>query len=410
MQKKILSNIYIFNPTCEYAIVNGNASWRPNKLLSKMEADLSLLPIYLAEENDYVIVDNYPSDDFLSSFNLLNKNLPQFILKSNLSSENIDEDISISSLKPWGWSPAMHSFLAPLKKYCSLEFRNSPVFSWKSDFRELYSKRFSREMLTKFLEIQNDDIFISRSDISVICTNKNEINEAHKKWGDLMVKAAWSSSGRGLQIINQWPIHPKVWERIEGIINSQAFVLVEPLLNKKMDLTYQFNMQNGQLSYLGVSVFNTSEKGQYLGSLLNYNFADYDDGLNRFVQDSSDLIISTLTKIIQESTLSSSFEGYLGVDVLVYEDENCFKINPCLEINLRQSMGLLSLNIEKLLCENAKGKFSMWYEFGKSYSDFVKYMRMKYPLKIENSKIRTGFFSLSDPQNDSKFGAYILVF
>ena len=71
-------DIYLFNPTCEYAIANGNVSWQPNKLLSQMETDLGSLPLFFAQPNDIVLVNRIPSQTFLKTLELVGITPPNF--------------------------------------------------------------------------------------------------------------------------------------------------------------------------------------------------------------------------------------------------------------------------------------------------------------------------------------------
>ena len=96
--------------------------------------------------------------------------------------------------------------------------------------------------------------------------------------------------------------------------------------------------------------------------------------------------------------------------MLIYRDENDeLFINPCLEINLRYTMGFVALKTEKLLAEKSKGVFRIFFEPGKSFLSFSNEMRAKHPLKIKESKIESGFLALTEPTPEKKFGAYLLA-
>jgi hypothetical protein len=108
--------------------------------------------------------------------------------------------------------------------------------------------------------------------------------------------------------------------------------------------------------------------------------------------------------------MAKTYEGVFGVDLLIYTDENNkIRINPCLEINVRHTMGFLALRFEKLISQNKKGIFSTYYQPGKSFYDFKTEMQVKYPLKLVDNKIEKGFFEVTEARTDSLFGAYILV-
>ena len=210
------SNVYYFNPTCEYAVGNGTTSWQPNLLLQKMESDLALLPVYFSKPQDYIVIGKKPSEEFSDRLNKIGIQIPNILLKNKITDFR-SLNININRLLPWGWSPATHKLLSPLKSLCSDVFKESPVFEWKPWHRDLYSKKFALQILQEMLFEIESNILIDRNRIARICTTKTEIKELQKTWGNLMVKAPWSSSGRGLQRITKVPVHPKVWEKILGI-------------------------------------------------------------------------------------------------------------------------------------------------------------------------------------------------
>lgn len=243
-----------------------------------------------------------------------------------------------------------------------------------------------------------------------VCKTQDQIEKLLNRWHKLMVKAPWSSSGRGLQPITKQPIHDKVWEKLLGIIKEQDYAIVEAFQNKKLDLAFQFKLQAGEIIFLGVSNFSADKKGQYLGNSLNGLPDDLDSGVKIFANKMSKLIIPALKEEIASSELAKSYEGYFGVDTLIFKDKNGeLKINPCLEINVRYNMGLLSLYLEKFILPARKGKFRMFYNPKKQFSDFCKQMEQDYPLVLEDQKIASGFFPLTPTSARTEFGAYILV-
>jgi len=405
-----LPDLYYFNPTCEYAVANGKASWQPNRLLQKMESDLATLPLFFAQPNDYILVNSVPASGFLSKISDLNVQLPRFITKKEALHQVNFLNIRLGKLMPWGWSPAAHKLLESLKNYCSDEFLQSPVSNWKTEYKALYSKKFALEILKEISSHIDPEILIPTNLQAQICTTQPEIELLIKQWGKLMIKAPWSSSGRGLQPITKTPVHPKVWEKLMGMVNEQGFVMVEPLLNKVMDLALQFELKNKKVNYIGVSRFSADKKGQYQGNFLNGFSNNTAPETETFANAVPEKILAPLVIAIENSKLASWYEGYFGVDTLIFQDKNKpLKINPCLEINVRQNMGLLSLQLEKLIKPGKKGIFRILYQPGKTFLSFKKEMEKKYQLQLSNGKIESGFISLTDADPDSLFGAYILV-
>lgn len=405
-----IPDIYLYNPTCEYAVANSTASWQPNSLLQKMEADLATLPMFLANAKDHVLVDELPGATFLEEICQLHFTPPHFIEKKKVLTQQKYAEVPKNRLMPWGWSPAVHKLLLPLKNSCSAEFKRSPVFEWKSEYRNYYSKKYALGILRRMLEEFPDSTFIEKNHIAAVCTSKTEIEERLKIWGQLMIKAPWSSSGRGLQRITKTPVHEKVWEKLLGIVNEQGYAIVEPLLDKQLDIAFQFYLESGRVSFLGISNFSTDEKGQYQGNHLNGLPDSLNPEIRQFAEELPQKIVEPLLHILGSSELAKNYEGNFGVDALVFRDKRGeLRVNPCLEINVRQNMGLLSLQLEKFLVPGKKGLFRTWYGNGKSFFEFKVQMQLKHPLILQNSRISSGFLALTEARKESKFGAYILV-
>lgn len=407
---ELLSDIFYFNPTCEFAIANGSPNWQPNKLLQKMEDDMSSLPLFFGKKDDYVLVKHLPSYDFISTLNQLGVESPKFILKAEAFNNSEFVNLSKNRLLPWGWSPAMHKLFSPLKVSCSKEFKQSVVADWKPEHRELTSRKFAAEILFQLLPRISSEIIIPESHLPKICTSQTDFEMAIKQWGEIMVKAPWSSSGRGLQPITKTPVHPKVWEKVLGIIKEQGYAIAEPYLKKEFDFSFQFEIKQGKVQFLGISNFSTNKKGQYEGNFLNGLPSTFEKRIPEFTETAIKEILQPLSETIQNSKLTDFYDGVFGVDTLIYSDHNNkLKINPCLEINLRHTMGLLSLKLEKLITKNKIGIYRTFFQPGNSFYAFKNEMERKYPLKIFEGKIESGFLALTDAQKDTLFGAYILV-
>jgi hypothetical protein len=402
-----MGDIYFFNPTCDFAIANGSPNWQPNRLLQKMEEDLDLLPAYLANADDTIILYKHPSASFINEFQKTGFRVPGFLFKAE-TVKTFFPGKPIHRLKPWGWSPVAHKQFENLKPFCSEDFKKSPVYNWQPEIRKFYSREFSAGILSGIVKSLNDEHFLPQVYLPVICKTEEDVENALKKWGNIMLKAPWSSSGRGLQPITKIPVHSKVWEKIKGIIREQGFVMAEPLLHKVHDLAFLFELENMEICFKGISHFFTDKKGQYAGNYINglpdIGFQDVSPFLNKL----QDKIVKSLIETLQNSELPKYYEGVFGVDMLIYKDiENKFQINPCLEINLRFTMGFLALKLEKAVAENKKGVFRTYFDPQKSFLQFSNEMKSKFPLDVSNGKINSGYLSLNEPLEKSQFGAYL---
>lgn len=403
-------DLYFFNPTCEYAVGNGSPNWQANQLLQKMETDLDLLPMFFATSDDFVLVENKPNPQHLEKLRQLGIQIPRLLQKEEAFSKPGSLLQNLNSLKPWGWSPAAHKYLEPFKEFTSESFKKSPVFNWQAEYRDLYSKKYSLRILHRLLTEFPNIHFIEKEQTASVCTQKEDFEKLIGSWPNLMIKAPWSSSGRGLQTVTKTPIHEKVWEKMLGIVKEQGYALAEPLLNKKLDLALEFEIKNQKITFVGISNFTADSRGRYQGNHLNGLPASVDANVLEFAQSVPKMVIEPIIRVLETSEIAHSYEGYFGVDTLIFEDKSGkLKINPCLEINLRYNMGLLAIRLEQTLAPALKGMYKIWFEPARKYIEFKEEMEQKYPLIISGSHLESGFLSLTDPRTDSQFGAYLLV-
>lgn len=403
-------DIYLFNPTCEYAVANGRTSWQPNRVLQKMEEDLGTLPLFFSRPADVVLVKKRPQEEYAESLKQIGIIPPRFVVISEMLKNQSFLNESRNRLLPWGWSPAAHRLFEPLKNTCSPDFQSSPVANWKTEYRDIYSKKFALEILRKLLPQLPEENVLPKNLLPQVCTTRLQIENLIRKWEKIMVKSPWSSSGRGLQRVTKIPVVEKVWEKLLGMISEQGYVLVEPLLNKVLDMAFQFEIKNGKVTYLGISRFLTDEKGQYQGNSLNGWPDNIDLKSVKFAEKITEMIVKPLVTAVENSLLAKYYEGNFGVDTLIFRDEkNDLRVNPCLEINVRQNMGLLSLQLEKLISPEKKGIFKTFYNPEKSFHELKYEMEKKYPLKLKNRNIESGFFPLTPIYDQTQFGAFILV-
>ena len=402
------ARIFYFNPTCELAVANGSFSYMPPLLLQEMERDLAVLPFIFGSENDFVITETKPSDKYVEELNNLGFKVPKFCTLSEL--EAIPED-SFEAICPWGWSPAAHFKLKKLKAKCSEEFKSNPSYNWQQTHQLLFERSTSLNILTDILNNNLQPWFINKSLTGVHVTSVYEIEKLMKEHQSLVLKAPLSSSGRGIQIIRSKTLNNsnKAW--ISGVMKQQNYLIAEPFLEKLADLSFQFRItESAKIDYLGFTFFETNSNGQYKGTLINTSLADIfpDENLNEL----EEMIIKT-AKIIGEELKSSVYtnlhRGFLGVDAMVFRNEKQIMIQPCIEINCRMNMGILTILLQNYIQREAKGKFELFYGQKGNFEIFAKREQKINPPVIVNGKINAGFFPLVEPTHHQRFGAYFLI-
>ena len=343
-----MQDLYLFNPDNEISIANGTNGYTPKTNISVMAGDLAFLSAYLAGKGDYVLVTKMPDFDFMKSreevFGLDCK--PVIWEKAQL--------LSFSELKPWGWSPRVHNLLKDLKSRCNEQFRESVMSTWSDERRDLYSRRMAATCLTEMVQAipcLGKDIIPSE------CNTLAEIRLLSEK-ENIVVKAPWSSSGKGVLFIPKGQITCKEEEVLSGILRKQGYVMVEKRLNRVLDFAMEFEMDRlFHLNFLGYSVFQTSRRGEYEGNTVASNsslegiIAKYTGtGFLREIREQLEKLVTTV--------FHGKYVGYMGVDMMIYEDESGeFGIQPCVEINLRYNMGIVSIALQRYLRRECRGCF-----------------------------------------------------
>lgn len=402
------NDVFYFNPTCELAVANGSFSYMPPQLLRKFEQDCSTLPFVFATSSDFVLTDNKPSPDFLKTWIDAGFELPEFCCLKDL---NYRTTTSLETIFPWGWSPAAHFILKELKEKCSMPFQKSPVYKWTEKQTTLYERITSLHFLRKFLDENSFDFFIKKAMTGTKVTRIEEIEGLIEKKYSLVLKAPLSSSGRGIQIIRKSTLNASNRQWITGILNQQAYLIAEPFLDKIADLSFQFSISdNGQCEYLGYSVFETNTNGQYKCTLIHPEIGN--SGFSEILKDTATIIGITAVRLgeaLKDSVYTNLHRGFLGIDAMIYRDDEGLKMQPCIEINSRMNMGILTMQIEKKIVDETSGKYELFYGPCGGFQDFATKMANENPLKIVNGKLSSGFLPLVEPDRDKQFGAYIIL-
>lgn len=406
-----LPDVYIYNPTCDFAIANGMVSWQPNRLLQAMERDTCNLPQFFCRPSDTVLVQELPSESLVSLLEQAGFVSPHFRETDIALKDEAFIRLPRECIHPWGWSPAAHARLKPLKSSCSSRFLHSPSASWKPESRDFHSRITSLNLLRKILDDHGNPLFLDKDQIPVICHTEEEVEKLAVKGGSLMVKLPWSSSGRGVLPVTHYPLNASIRQQISGMLRDQRHVFAEPLLHKVYDLGLLYEITDHGTRFLGHSRFFTGPRGQYMGNNLN-GYPSHITAVDRnFLQMAEEVLPALHMRVFEEMGISRKYQGPTGVDTMVYRDGmGKLRIQPCLEINWRYTMGHVSLQIEKQIHPDSWGILSTWYNREKTFREFVSENLSKHPIQMIQGKIASGFLPLTEFTRDNAFGVSIMVF
>ena len=239
-----------------------------------------------------------------------------------------------SAVDVWGWDLAIRSSLLRWGVDAGL----MPTVTQIDAIRQLSHRRYAMQLL--------NNLQMSGTIGDACETNQIETIADRLQSGEhLVVKAPWSSSGRGVRFIDgTMNIYDSGW--LCHVIEKQGSVMVEPYYNKVKDFGMEFLSDGrGAVSYVGLSLFQTSN-GAYTGNIL----ADEEEKeamISRYIP--VDLLKTVQGKIcdFMGVLLKDRYVGAFGIDMMVVrrEDGDGFLLHPCVEINLRRTMGHVAISL-----------------------------------------------------------------
>lgn len=400
------SKIHFFNPGHETAILQGSENYTPPANVQRMTRELSYLPVWYADAEDFVFTEEIVSPRF---FSLQPKEFRPFAkLISRKEIEKQKDSLPEMQATPWGLSPHSHSLFEKLRKSGNL---NLTIPEWKEEYTRLTSRQTAAECLDKIRELLPD------MDIPVSPKFCKKVREVEKylilQNAPFILKTPYSSSGRGLLWLPERKLTTKDRTWIEGALNKQGCVSIECALDKYQDFAMEFYSDgNGNIRYEGLSVFGAEKKGAYSGNVLGeqtYLESFFVENFGDKFQQLKETVGEAIRQIY-----GNIYTGYLGVDMLVYRKKanGEFAIHPCIEVNMRYTMGMVALRIsQKYLVPNARGDMRITYTSkpGEAYEQHC-FMKKAYPLEMKDGKIKEGYISLCPVTKETKYRAYILVF
>lgn len=315
--------LHIFNPEHDIALAANLSNFTAPHAGRQLRHDLGYLPAIWADDEDYVLVEHV--EDAQRDFaGVMHRPFDRFVNKHQLAK------LGITHVEPWGWDLALRSFLL---RY---GVEAVPTEEEIGVIRDLSHRKYAVDLLRE-LEFEGTT---GRSwlDDTVI-----EVQQALRNHHQIVVKAPWSSSGRGIRFIdNELNGYQQRW--IQNVIASQGSIVIETYCHKVKDFGMEFESDGqGSVRYLGLSLFHT-ENGAYTGNILASE-EEKQEMIKRYI--SEELLVAVREKICSclGALYKGRYAGPFGVDMMVVRgDDNVpFLLNPCVEINLRRTMGHVAL-------------------------------------------------------------------
>ena len=321
-----LMTLHVFNPEHDLALASGLSNFTAPHAGRRLRADLGYLPALWAGADDCVLVEHV--GQARQAWGRLRARVGgrpcQFVDKSQLGR------LDISRVEPWGWDMPLRSSLirhGVSPGACASEAEIA-------DIRQCSHRRMAVRVQECLRMVPSVEV----SSLDEVATFFS-----HSSSSPVVVKAPWSSSGRGVRFVDSAHFdHFRGW--IANVIRQQGSVMVEPYRPKVKDFGMEFEMQpDGMANYLGLSLF-TTHNGAYAGNVIASE-DDKRDMISRYVPASSlDIVRAKVMDALRE-VLGRRYVGPLGVDMMIVSHPSVdgFLIHPCVEINLRRTMGHVAI-------------------------------------------------------------------
>ena len=350
--------LHIFNPDHDLALASGLENFTAPHAGRQLRHDLGWLPALWAEEDDCILVDDVPTA--LNQIRHRHVRCHHFVNYRQLSS------LPITRIEPWGWNSAL---IAQLRRYGlqTIDFRLQTAEELDT-IRQLSHRRTAAQILPL---LQGEGTVGE----AIECTTLEETQAQIDRYGKAVLKAPWSSSGRGVRFVcsgtegsNGADGDKNMEGWLRNTLRRQGSVMVEPLYTKVRDFGMEFYSDGkGNVTYLGLSLFHTAN-GAYTGNIIATEQAKR-ELLSRYLP--TPLLDQTQQRICQilGNVFKNKYQGPFGIDMMVVKAPSCLPqrvevgralkassswgrlegtLHPCVEINLRRTMGHVALALTNI--------------------------------------------------------------
>jgi len=348
-------DLYLFNPSAEIHLAAGRSTKLPEALMG-LAHELGTLPMFLGGRDDAVLVHETPRPAFLATLREAGFGLPSFVTVAQL-----DPAGPLRSLRPWAWSPDSEKTLQPL-------LDSQPALRPQASPPRCFSKAWSVALAERWRAEHPVDWLADADTVGTICRDIDNamatIQRLRETAADVVIKAPFGSAGRGMiRVLSDEDLDTaRAWT--ERTLAKQGEVIVEPWLNRVLDLSAQINVgRDGKTRVHGITRFVADRRGQYESTLLGDPLRDLSEPLKKAVIGPGRgwrmfEHIERCAHFVGQALHEAGHRGPAGIDALVYEEERgSYFLKPIVEVNPRYTMGHVALRIARALGGKEQRRF-----------------------------------------------------
>ncbi len=373
--------LYLFNPEHDYALANNDPHFMAPASAVKFADDCAPFLRYLAPEPGYILCPYRETNPFYDM-------RPQTFT---------DQLPPIDKVVPWGWDRLMQRQLHALLPELSVDDERI------AEVRALAHRQIAIRGM-EFLRAHCPHLQIPPA--ATLLRTPDEIANYIAKHREVILKSPYSGNGRGNLYTHRGNFSATLQRQTTGVLRRQGAILGEPLYAVVQDFAMEFHCQNQQAAFAGYSLFNTRHYG-YAGNLLCSD-DQIEQTLSQWIS-TEDLhtLCEALLRFVQ-TEIAPRYDGYIGVDMFVYQEDNRFKVNPMVEINVRMTMGMAAhILYERYVHPESRG--TMRLEYRPQSGDMLDFINQQVPMRLQDDRWHTGTLALNPIDNETQYAVVVEV-
>lgn len=394
---------HIFNASHDEALANGGCNFTPPAAARRIDTDLAVLPYWYARPGEAVLVPEVAlAENFVSS-------LP--VGRGVAFAGDVSGATQVT-VEPWGWNKALVRTLVKRGVHRDV----MPGDEFLDNLRRLQNRKTSSNLL-KSLRGELDE-WLPGEASSMLAGTSYFVDDCKclhglKPFlsGSCMLKKPWSGSGRGLFKTSDIEAgRTLAWSA--SVIREQGGVEVQPFLDNAGNCAAEFIVNPDCTAvFTGFSLFSTAGGGAYSGNSVKPGVeTDIRRALGR-----SEVVLSPAVEALCRMLprVLKGYYGPVGVDMMICrpsQHESQMRLFPCVEMNLRRTMGMVALALGSLLARGSTGDYRIMC--GRLPGEMLsrcEALMMSHPLETCGGRIVSGYLPLTPVYAETCFHACLVV-
>lgn len=423
-----------YNPLCDAEIARGKPGLTPSESVRRLSEDVEPLLMNLAGNQDVVLTSSVPRAEWLKNLSLMGFRVPEFRLAGK--SGELPREAKLAGIEPWGWSPESFERFRPWAN--RLIFVEGTNGAWareqftRASFAETgFGKFFSKAWSTEFFRSWITQHWVEQlPDAGVVFRAWQGAQASTREHfasggGTLLAKAPYGTSGtQNKRLLNAQELDGPIGGWIRSVIESQGEIVIEPWLDKVVDLSIQLEVRKNQVELLGIRRFYTGSRLEYRGTDLDPRLTSLGPEALRYLHSSQSgpsplESWKVLARAVGQALGNEGYQGPAGIDALLHRLPNGhLRLKPLVELNPRWTMGRVALAIETHVLPGVPARWH-WIQrrdLPADAADFATYARRleaRHPVSQvragEKLRISEGIVFTTDPERAREVLTVLIV-